>query len=181
MGGVLGAPTAMSTACEYNVAVPLYLWPGYGSQPCAWERLLSSPDRNPLVVVNPDSGPGSEPVDLFKKAVLKCQAAGIKVIGYVRTIYAERPLADVLKDMQLYQTWYGVDGWFADEMFHWGEGIEFGVHDYSLYVIVTVPVKNRVLCRRFTGRILCANKICSSEAPRCKTHCGVESWLRILA
>lgn len=80
-----------------------------------------SPDRNPLVVVNPSSGPGTEPFDLFKTAVRKCQAAGIKVIGYVRSIYSQRPLPEVLKDMQLYKSWYNVDGWFIDEMFHWGE------------------------------------------------------------
>ena len=115
---------AMSTQAKCKIAVPLYLRPGYGSLPCAWERLLASPDKNPIVVVNPDSGPGSQPFDLFRNAVNKCQAAGIEVIGYVRTEYSKRPLKDVLTDLQTYKTWYNVDGYFIDEMYHWGEVTE---------------------------------------------------------
>ena len=101
--------------------MPLYLWPGYGHLPCAWERLLITPEKNPIVVVNPNSGPGDKFFDLFKNAVDKCQAAGIKVLGYVRTIYAKRSLAEIEQDLQLYKIWYNVDGFFIDEMYHWGE------------------------------------------------------------
>ncbi|KAL3151779.1 hypothetical protein ABBQ38_012753 [Trebouxia sp. C0009 RCD-2024] len=104
-----------------RIAVPLYLWPGYGSLPCAWERLLASPAANPVVVVNPDSGPGREAVTLFSVAVAKCQSVGIKVLGYVRTEYAKRDLSLVVADLELYSRWYNVDGFFIDEMYHWGE------------------------------------------------------------
>ena len=110
----------MSKDNGYKIAVPLYLWPGYGHLPCAWERLLKTPDKNPIVVVNPNSGPGDKFFELFKNAVDKCQAVGIKVLGYVRTIYAKRSLAEVEQDLQLYKIWYNVDGFFIDEMYHWG-------------------------------------------------------------
>ena len=104
-----------------RIAVPLYLWPGYGSIPCAWERLLATPAANPVVVVNPDSGPGREAFSLFSVAVAKCQGAGIKVLGYVRTEYAKRDLSLVVNDLERYSSWYKVDGFFIDEMYHWGE------------------------------------------------------------
>ena len=104
-----------------RIAVPLYLWPGYGSKPCAWERLLASPAANPVVIVNPDSGPGREAFNLFSVAIAKCQGVGIKVLGYVRTEYAKRDLSLVIRDLELYSCWYKVDGFFIDEMYHWGE------------------------------------------------------------
>ena len=110
----------MNVKNKFNIVVPLYLWPGYGRLPCAWETVLASPQKCPVVVVNPDSGPGSKAFGLFNNAIQKCQAAGIKVLGYVRTEYSERSLDAVLKDLQLYKQWYKVNGFFIDEMYHWG-------------------------------------------------------------
>lgn len=89
--------------------------------PCAWARILATPAANPIVVVNPDSGPGEKAFELFSDAVSKCRAVGIKVLGYVRTEYAKRDLSLVAQDLQRYKTWYNVDGFFIDEMYHWGE------------------------------------------------------------
>ena len=111
------------TKSPSKIAVPLYLWPGYGSTPCAWERILASPAANPVVVVNPDSGPGREAFKLFSDAVAKCQAVGIKVLGYIRTEYAKRELNLVNHDLEQYNSWYNVDGFFIDEMYHWGEAV----------------------------------------------------------
>ena len=107
------------SACK--IAIPLYLWPGYGSVPCAWERILATPAANPIVVVNPDSGPGEKAHKLFRDAVVKCQAVGIKVLGYIRTEYAKRDVSQVARDLKRYNSWYSVDGFFIDEMYHWGE------------------------------------------------------------
>ena len=125
----------MRTAASCKIAIPLYLWPGYGRLPCAWETILTSPEKNPIVVVNPDSGPGSTAFDLFKDAVHKCQAVGIKVVGYVRTEYAERSLDVVFKDLKLYKDWYNVDGFFIDEMYHWGR-IESGCALAAFHVLM---------------------------------------------
>lgn len=96
---------------------------------------MTSPEKNPIVVVNPDSGPGSTAFDLFKDAVHKCQAVGIKVVGYVRTEYAERSLDVVFKDLKLYKDWYNVDGFFIDEMYHWGR-IESGCALAAFHVLM---------------------------------------------
>lgn len=117
--GMGNSMTSEKAPCR--IAVPLYLWPGYGSLPCAWERILATPAANPIVVVNPDSGPGQKSFELFKNAVDKCQAAGIKVLGYIRTEYTKRDLSLVINDLNLYKSWYNVDGFFVDEMYHWGK------------------------------------------------------------
>lgn len=82
---------------------------------------MASPAANPVVVVNPDSGPGQEAFELFSVAITKCQGVGIKVLGYVRTEYAKRDLGLVVHDLERYSSWYNVDGFFIDEMYHWGE------------------------------------------------------------
>ncbi len=124
----------MSNVNGCKIAIPLYLWPGYGRLPCAWETILTSAQENPIVVVNPNSGPDCKPHDLFKDAVQKCQAAGIKVLGYVRTEYSGRSLKIVRKDLQLYKEWYDVDGFFIDEMYHWG-GL--------CYVVLKLPATHK--------------------------------------
>lgn len=121
--------SSMSSAkSPRKIAIPLYLWPGYGSTPCAWERILATPAANPIVVVNPDSGPGEKAFKLFSDAVTKCQAVGIKVLGYIRTEYAKRDQSQVAHDLKRYKSWYNVDGFFVDEMYHWGETLLTRTH-----------------------------------------------------
>lgn len=81
-------------------------------------------------IMNPATGPGSNPdadsVKDYAKAVKDFQDAGGKVLGYVYTCYAvndcesglppERSAAQVIEDAEKYQSWYGVDGIFLDEM-----------------------------------------------------------------
>ena len=140
----------MSNVKRCKIAIPLYLWPGYGRLPCAWETILASPKENPIVVVNPNSGPDCKPYGLFKDAVQKCQAAGIKVLGYVRTEYSERSLEIVLKDLQLYKEWYNVDGFFIDEMYHWG-GLCCGVLKLPAPHISRLRLHCLVYCRCCSG------------------------------
>lgn len=111
---------------------------------------MTSPKENPIVVVNPNSGPDCKPYGLFKDAVQKCQAAGIKVLGYVRTEYSERSLEIVLKDLQLYKEWYNVDGFFIDEMHHWG-GLCCGVLKLPATHILRLRLHCLVYCRCCSG------------------------------
>jgi hypothetical protein len=77
--------------------------------------LTHAPHRPRMVVINPASGPGPVRRRAYAEAVRVLRAAGVTVLGYVPTRWGARPAADVLRDMEDYVAWYGVDGVFADE------------------------------------------------------------------
>ncbi len=83
--------------------------------PDALEELAASPGRGRLVVVNPSSGPGTQPDPAFRDAVGTARRSGSRVLGYVPTGYGTRPVAEVERDVDRYRSWYGVDGIFLDE------------------------------------------------------------------
>lgn len=69
-----------------------------------------------MTIVNPDSGPSNAPSSKYAAQIKASQLCGIRVIGYVDTTYAARPIADVRCDIERYTTWYGVDGIFLDQV-----------------------------------------------------------------
>lgn len=68
-----------------------------------------------LAVMNPNSGPGSRPDPQYLSAVQAAQHAGVTVVGYVDTSYANRPLRSVESDVNHYYSWYSVNGIFFDD------------------------------------------------------------------
>jgi hypothetical protein len=113
---------------QITALVPAYFYPSYLGSP--WDDLTTAAASIPIeAIMNPDSGPGSQPNSDYQAAVGKLQAAGGKVIGYVPTFYGARPQTCVLADVQSYITWYNVDGIFLDQM-----GNQVGTLDYvALY------------------------------------------------
>jgi hypothetical protein len=95
-----------------------------------WDDLNTAAASVPIeAIMNPDSGPGTEPNSDYTTAVQNLQAAGGTVIGYVATSYGAADSADILEQVSDYVTWYGVNGIFLDEM-----GNEDGTLDYvALY------------------------------------------------
>jgi Spherulation-specific family 4 len=89
--------------------IPAYL------PPRELTRLAHAARRPQMVVVNPDSGPGTGRSHAYISAVHLLQAAGVRVLGYVPTGYGWRPVQNVIDDVDRYQAWYGVDGIFFDE------------------------------------------------------------------
>ena len=69
------------------------------------------------VLLNPNSGPGSQQEQVFVDVVHSSQAAGMKVLGYVDSAYGTRNVQDMAQEFYLYSTWYGVDGFFIDDMY----------------------------------------------------------------
>ncbi|HEY7908122.1 MAG TPA: spherulation-specific family 4 protein, partial [Thermomicrobiales bacterium] len=69
-----------------------------------------------MTIVNPDSGPGEARSPAYAVQVEKSQSCGIRVIGYVDTDYAARPISDVCRDIARYATWYSIDGIFLDQV-----------------------------------------------------------------
>jgi hypothetical protein len=73
----------------------------------------SHPGR--LLVINPDSGPGTALDTAYRNAVAVAKQAGTRVLGYVPTGYGTRAAAVVEEEISRYKAWYGVDGIFLDE------------------------------------------------------------------
>lgn len=103
-----GALDRGATACR-EALVPAYLPPRELTQ------LLHGRRRPRMVVVNPENGPGPRRTQGYISAVHALQAAGVRVLGYVSTGYAGRPLRDAVADVDRYRAWYRVDGIFFDE------------------------------------------------------------------
>jgi hypothetical protein len=70
--------------------------------------------------MNPFNGPGNSLDNNYVSAVNAFRTAGGRVIGYVYSSYNERPLQQVLDDIDQYEDWYNVDGIFVDEMSNTG-------------------------------------------------------------
>ena len=89
--------------------VPAYLYP---EEIQRLARALALPQ---LLVINPASGPGRAPDPGYRRAIAAARAGGARVLGYVPTGWAGRPLGAVEADIDRYREWYGVDGVFLDE------------------------------------------------------------------
>ncbi|KAF1955909.1 hypothetical protein CC80DRAFT_526036 [Byssothecium circinans] len=91
------------------------------------DRIEAHPTLNFLVIINPNSGPGSEPwwpnVD-YVRDISKLNAyTNVQTLGYVATTYCKRPVKEVFADIAKYAVWsedercpgLGVNGIFFDE------------------------------------------------------------------
>lgn len=115
----LPPPPAPAPAASTATVVPLYSFP---TSP-AWTQLIAAKAAHPsvpvLAVVNPSNGPGSGISAIYATGIKRLTTAGIKVIGYVWTSYAERPLAQVKADIDRWRVYYPeVTGMFFDEQAH---------------------------------------------------------------
>lgn len=97
------------TKCR-STLIPAYL------RPDAMERMARQPVHGRVVIFNPSSGPHSEPEPAYERAVAALQRSGTRVLGYVHTAYGSRDPVAVETDIARYQSWYGVDGVFLDEV-----------------------------------------------------------------
>lgn len=96
----------------WNAMVPAYF------PPEAIEQLVAERAPPRLLVVNPDSGPGTAPVPAVQLAVAAAHKAGTRVLGYVHTGYGARDPKAVTADIERYRRWYRLDGIFFDEASH---------------------------------------------------------------
>lgn len=101
-------------AAPLGIMVPAYFDPSSGGY---WNSLDYAASRVPLIaIMNPNSGPGVSRNQSYITALANLHQAGGKVIGYVHTSYAARPLTNVEADIDAYLSFYTVDGFFIDEM-----------------------------------------------------------------
>lgn len=92
-------------------AVPAYFRPG-----AEWDRMLVSPVIVGIAVMNTDSGPGSAVQPDYLPTLSRARDAGIRVLGYIDTANARRPMGDVLVDAERWIRQYAVDGFFLDQV-----------------------------------------------------------------
>jgi hypothetical protein len=79
---------------------------------------LAHPTVPMIVAINPEGGPGSYSPNIAVE-VSNMQAAGIVVIGYVPTGWAENSISSIESEMLTYHSWYGVNGTYLDQMPNW--------------------------------------------------------------
>lgn len=110
-----GGSTSTTSTCQ-SIAVPAYIYPSYlGS---GWNTAISDAPFNAkvkrIMIMNPDSGPGTSANSDYQNIVAAVHKAGGLVYGYVYTDYGSVALASAESQVGEYQTWYGVDGIFVD-------------------------------------------------------------------
>jgi hypothetical protein len=104
------AASGRATALE--LVVPAYFYPEESGSP--WNELFTAAG-SPIVIVNPESGPGDQ-VDLrFTMMVDHCRMARMRMVGYVDTNYGKVASDKVEKQIDQYRSFYGITDIFIDE------------------------------------------------------------------
>jgi hypothetical protein len=105
-----GEEPGPSSDCT-KIAIPAYFYPGQ-----IWDQAIADAPVTDIMIMNPSNGPGSSFNSAYGATVTEAQAAGIKILGYVYTLYGVRDSAIVEAEIDSYMNWYGVDGIFLDEV-----------------------------------------------------------------
>ena len=121
---------------EQRIAVPSYFWvtwynPVGGAH--EWERMQASTPTQEFAICNINSGPGTAIEQDWVRQINDAHAAGLKVIGYVRTNYWNKPVAEAKAEIDKYYAWYGIDGVFLDEV-AWEDEKQYYYLDLYNYV-----------------------------------------------
>lgn len=129
---------ARATSAPVGIVIPLYTYPADGTWAAVIQAKQSYPNVPFIAVINPNSGPGSSLDSNYAQGIKNLQAAGVKVLGYVDTAYGTDSISSVEADVNLYHTWYGVDGIMFDDMTN-QVGYETYYSTLSSYVHSLIP------------------------------------------
>jgi len=110
----LGVPVFGSAGAAASERMRIAV-PAYNGASGTWSRVAGTSEVA-LVVANPASGPGTALDSTYAELLATASRAGKRLLGYVHTDYARRPLSDVLADVERYRAWYGINGFFLDEV-----------------------------------------------------------------
>ena len=103
-------PGAAATFCQ-KMFIPAYFYPG-----ALWNQAIAGAPIVDIMVMNPNSGPGTSQNSDYVTAVQNARNASIKVLGYVHTTYSQRDINTVKMEVDNYTQWYNVSGIFIDEV-----------------------------------------------------------------
>jgi hypothetical protein len=110
----LAAGAAVSTAAD-AANCPAIVVPAYFGSNALWQTMDNSPGKE-VVIMNPSNGPGSRSNPNYVAEVNAAKASGITVIGYIPTGSGSAAVSTVTSQAQKYAKWYGVTGFFLDEV-----------------------------------------------------------------
>ena len=116
MGFTLIPRVTHAATSPVGIVIPLYTYPTDGTWASVIQAKQSYPNVPFAAVINPDSGPGASQDPNYVQGIKSLRAAGITVLGYVDTAYAVDSISSVEANVNLYKTWYGVDGIMFDDM-----------------------------------------------------------------
>ncbi|MEU6852680.1 spherulation-specific family 4 protein [Actinacidiphila alni] len=97
-----------------SLLVPLYVHPVV--DPAAWRALEDAAPGLYGAVLNAADGPGARPDPVYAAAAARLRRAGVRLLGYVDTDYADRPTHAVYRDLRRHRAWYATEGVFFDRV-----------------------------------------------------------------
>jgi hypothetical protein len=127
-----------------GVILPLYVEP----TSIYWNMVINAKTLHPqvpmIVIINPNSGPGSLINQNYTKITQKLKSAGITVLGYIPTDQGRKDSTAVMKNIDEYRTWYAVNGILFDEMPNTPgkEGYYKSLDDFAKSQGLTITVGN---------------------------------------
>jgi hypothetical protein len=116
-GGALSAtiPGVGTLKGSGTLSVPAYIYPTLAG----WTQYVNGAPTVSRMIANVSSGPGGSVNSDYTTGIANAKAAGIQVLGYVHTHYADGsiPLATVEADIDSWYSFYpNIDGIFIDEV-----------------------------------------------------------------
>ena len=105
-------------ATPLKILIPLYSYPTwYNPETYIWSDIAAAASQVPIMaIINPNNGPDSQPPNQdYVRGLEDLRQAEVTILGYVFTQYGDRPIAEVKKDIDLYNNHYNIDGIFLDE------------------------------------------------------------------
>lgn len=124
--GSAAPPAEAKVVLHPKLLVPAYFYPA-GAGRKYWDQLIQAAARVPVIAIaNPASGPGVQADSNYTTVITQAQAANVKVIGYVSTSYANRPLSEVTADVDRWVMLYPkIQGIFFDEQASAGDKVDY--------------------------------------------------------
>jgi hypothetical protein len=113
---------------QIQILLPLYIYPNwYDKNNYIWKQVILAAKKVPIVaIINPNNGPDRAPPNVdYQQGIKDLRRAGIEVIGYVPSNYANRDLRAVEADIDLYLKHFNVDGIFIDEAANKPEKLDY--------------------------------------------------------
>jgi len=159
-----------------GIMVPLFSYLGP-----SWSQLIRFHQQYPTVpvvaVVDPVRGPGSFRDPTFQLGIQTLQNAGIPVLGYIVTDYANIDLQSVEATITSYRDWYHVNGTMLDQMNNTlGETGYYSTltnFDKSLGMTITIGNPGAEVPPSFVGT---ANSIVIYESPGVPSLTFIAGW-----
>ena len=113
-GWLLSTIPSVAGATSQKIAVPSYFYPD--GENGLWAQMEAASPPVGLAIINPFNGPGATKNEDYVNQVISSKEAGLTVLGYVHSSYADRPIGEVKTDIENHYYWYNVDGIFVDEV-----------------------------------------------------------------